>query len=326
MTAAFRSSYFTVLILFIWVIVARGEVVIGRYANEFLSHGAGARSLAMGSASVAAPSAGTAAYHNPAALLGVSRRHLEFMHASEFENAYTYDFLSFVQPTKRQAAIGVSVLYQRVNDISLTRLSDPSRPIGDNNRVVVDKETGDHEFALLIGTAKGWSKGWQVGATGKLLTKSLAGESAYGLGFDLGLQRAVRPHAQVGLTAHDITTSVLAWSTGRTESILPSMVVGGEYQFDFHAANAQISLAADLENRFESRGDAAVLAAGPWSLDPHAGIEYLISKTVALRGGMNADNFTYGAGLEFSSLNINAAFQNHDELGLTHRISAAVSW
>jgi hypothetical protein len=305
---------------------AHAQFTIGRYSDVFLAHGAGARALAMGSAATADPSPATAGYYNPSALAGTERQSLEFMHASEFENLYTYDFLSYARPLRGNSVGSVSVLYQRVNDIPLTRLDDPARPLGDDNRVLVDTETGDHEIAILGACGKEWKHGWKMGAAGKLLVKSLAGESAYGLGFDLGLSRAVSPNVKLGIAAHDITTSVLAWSTGRTESIVPSLVLGGNYRFDFHAANAAVTVAADLENRFESRGQAAVVDAGPLSVDPHVGLEYLISNTVALRGGVNADKLTYGAGLKFSSLQVDAAFQNHDELGLTHRISAAVSW
>lgn len=305
---------------------AHAEFVIGRYSDVFLSHGAGARSIAMGSASVASPEPTSAGYYNPSGLASVKGRHVEFMHASEFDNIYTYDYLSYVQPMRGETVAGLSLLYQRVNEIPLTRLSDPSRPLGDDNRVVIDSETGDHEIALLASAGKKWKRDWQCGATGKLLMKSVAGESAYGLGVDLGVSRSLNSRLSVGAAVHDLTTSVLAWSTGRTESIVPSVVIGGNYHFDFRAANAAVTLVADLENRFESRGQAAVVDLGPLSVDPHVGAEYLIANTVGLRGGINGDQLTYGAGLKFSSLNVNAAFQNHDELGLTHRISAALSW
>lgn len=300
--------------------------VVGRYAGEFLSLGAGARALAMGGASIADPTPSSAVYYNPSALAGLGKRHVEFMHASQFENLYTYDYLSFAGKLPGGNTGGVTVLYTRVTDIPLTRLSDPSQPLGDNNRVVVSEETGDHEIALMASTARSFSSKWRAGATAKLLYKSVASEGAYGLGFDIGVSRSLPHRLVVGVTARDITTSVLAWSTGRTESILPSIAVGGAWSADLRTLNARLSLAADLDGHFESRGAAEVVDAGPLTVEPRFGLEYLISHTVALRGGVNGDDLTAGAGIYFRWLSVHAAFQDHADLGLTHRISMAIEW
>jgi len=41
---------------------------------------------------------------------------------------------------------------------------------------------------------------------------------------------------------------------------------------------------------------------------------------------MNGDDWTAGAGIRLAMLNVNAAFQNHPELGWTNRVSVAVDW
>ena len=139
---------------------ANAEWVAGRYAGEFLSLGAGARALAMGGASVAQPTPTASVYYNPSALAEIEKRHAEFMHASQFENLYTYDYLSFAGRLPGGHAAGVTMLYTRVSDIPLTQLADPNRPLSDNNRVLVTKETGDHELALLAGAARRIQSGW----------------------------------------------------------------------------------------------------------------------------------------------------------------------
>jgi hypothetical protein len=305
---------------------ASATFVIGRYSGEFLSLGAGARPLAMGGASVAQPLASSAVYYNPSVLAGLRKQHVEFMHASQFDNLYTYDYLSFARPLQRGLAGGVTVLYTRVSDIPLTRLSDPTQPFSDNNRVVVSGHTGDHELALLAGAGRAARHGWNLGGTGKLLMKSVADESAFGLGFDVAASRQLNSHLAFGCSARDITTSLLAWSTGRTEAIVPSLLTGASYQTDFRAANAHVAVAGDLEGHFESRGDADLISAGALSIQPHVGVEYEIARTVSLRGGLDGKRLTYGAGLRFSALSVGAAFEDHSDLGLTHRISAAVTW
>ena len=146
------------------------------------------------------------------------------------------------------------------------------------------------------------------------------------MGFDFGLSKTLPHRFTVGLAAHDLTTSILAWSTGRTEAILPSVVVGGAWSAELHAVNAEVSLAADLDGHFESRGAAETVEAGVLTIEPRFGLEYLIAHTVALRGGVNGNDLTAGAGLSFRWLSVHAAFQDHAELGLTHRLSLAVNW
>jgi len=192
--------------------------------------------------------------------------------------------------------------------------------------VLVAKETSDNELALMAAVAKQARNGWRIGGNAKLLYKSVADESAYGLGFDLGLGRTIGKSFNVGAAARDITTSVLAWSTGRTEAILPSVLVGGAWNAALTALNAHVTVAADLDGHFESRGEAEQLSAGLLSVEPRLGLEYEIAHTVALRGGLNGVNPTVGAGLRLAMVRVNAAFQTHDELGLTHRVSVAVNW
>jgi hypothetical protein len=305
---------------------ANAEWVAGRYAGEFLALGAGARALAMGGASVAQPTPASSVYYNPSTLAGLEKQYAEFMHASQFDNLYTYDYLSLAGRLPGGQAAGITVLYTRVGDIPLTQLADPNEPLSDDNRVLVTKETGDHELALMAGTARRLKHGWRTGATAKLLYKSVAGESAVGVGFDLGVSKSLPHHFTVGMVARDLTTSILAWSTGRTEAILPSAAVGGAWSTELRALNAEISVAADLDGHFESRGAAETVEAGVLTVEPRFGLEYLIAHTVALRGGINGDALTAGAGLSFRWLSVHAAFQDHAELGLTHRLSLAVNW
>jgi hypothetical protein len=305
---------------------AAAQFVIGRYAGEFLSLGAGARALAMGGASAALPTPATAGYYNPSALAGIRKNYLEFMHASQFDNLFTYDYLSYARPLPDGYAGALTVLYTRVGDIPMTTLADPTQGLSDNNRVVVSKMTGDNELAVMAGAGKDIGHGWRGGANAKLLYKSVADQSAYGLGFDAGVGKTVARNVDVGLVAHDLTSSILAWGTGRTEAILPSLVAGAAWSADLPAVNARVSLVADLDGHFESRGDAESMSAGPLSVQPHVGAEYLIANTVGLRGGYDGEVVTAGAGLRFAWLSVNAAFQNHADLGLTHRVSVGITW
>jgi hypothetical protein len=324
------SRYFCAAIVGISIVCAglahAGGFVIGRYSGEFLSLGAGARALAMGGAAVANPAPAASSYYNPSALAGFRGGEVEFMHASQFDNLFTYDYLALAKTMPNGLTGGITALYTRVGDIPETRKADPNQPLSDANRVLVSRTTSDNELALIASVGKVAAHGWRVGGNAKLLYKSVARESAYGLGFDVGVGRTFGSALNVGMVARDLTSSVLAWSTGRTEAILPSIAVGGSWNRSVSALNARIGVAADLDGHFESRGQAELVSAGPLSVEPRVGAEYIIANTVALRGGMNGRQPAFGAGLRLAMVNVNAAFQNHTDLGWTNRVSMAVNW
>jgi hypothetical protein len=324
-TRHFRTAIAAIALLAMTA-AASAQWVIGRYAGEFLALGAGARALAMGNASVAAPTASTAGYYNPSALAMLDKRSVEFMHASQFDNLYTYDYLSFARPLAGGYGGGLTVLYTRVGDIPRTVLADPSRPLDDNNRVLVANTFGDHELAVIASAGRRCASAWRVGGNAKLLYKTVAGRSAYGLGFDVAAGRTLGKHLEAGAMIRDVTTSVLAWSTGRTESIIPSFIVGGAWTTTLPSLSARVTVAADAEGHFESRGSAEQVDAGPLSLQPHIGLEYLIADVVALRGGVAGKELTAGAGLRLAWLNVGAAFQKNADLGLMQRVSVSALW
>ncbi|MBM3324930.1 MAG: PorV/PorQ family protein [Calditrichaeota bacterium] len=319
------TALFAVLFVFAEFVEA-GVTRIGRFAGEFLDMGAGARALAMGGTGVAICSEATSGYHNPARLSGIAQNAAEFMHASYFENTYTYDFLGFARPLHKETGLGATILYARVGDIPLTSLQDPSRPLGDDNRVVVRDMTSNNELALMVsaGTRGPW--GWSWGGTAKLLYKGVAGKSAYGIGFDIALARTLGRGVAVGFALRDATGSALAWTTGRTEIIAPSIIAGGAWSAELPSLHADLCVMADFRGRFESRAEAEVIHTGALSVEPRFGAEYLISKVLALRGGLMGDNITAGAGLSVSSVTLDYAFQPHEELGNTHRVSLGLSW
>jgi tetratricopeptide (TPR) repeat protein len=84
-------------------------VATGGQPDEFMSYGAGARSLAMGAAFVGVADDASATYWNPAGLSQITRKELTLMRATLFADT-TYDFYSFVMPSKKGgSAWGVSM-------------------------------------------------------------------------------------------------------------------------------------------------------------------------------------------------------------------------
>src|SRR5262249_49431681 len=81
----------------------------GGQPDEFMSYGAGARSLAMGAAFVGVADDASATYWNPAGLSQITRKEITLMQATLFADT-KYDYYSFVKPSRKGgSACGLSM-------------------------------------------------------------------------------------------------------------------------------------------------------------------------------------------------------------------------
>ncbi|MCX6639216.1 MAG: PorV/PorQ family protein [bacterium] len=311
----------------------------GKYAAEFLSIGVDARALGMGGAYVAQANGASAAYWNPAGLATLPAYELTLMHAEQFEGIVGYDYLGFAQPRRNNSGLGVGLIRLGVDDIPMTALENPGQPLGSANRVIVSKLTTDTELALFAGYGKQVTERLSYGASAKLLGKWVADNSAYGIGFDLGLRYVPMNHLALGALLQDATTTALIWDTGQKELAAPTLKLGGAYNMDIPALIARLTLAADFDLRFTDRGKADQFQLGSMTVDSHVGMEYFINVAgtgVALRAGAEPSrnqegegffgSYTFGAGLLFRTFHIDYAFLAHPELGDTHRVALAILW
>src|SRR4051794_35397588 len=104
-----RARLFILTLAVLTLPVSLFAAATGGQVDEFLSYGAGARSLAMGAAFVGVADDASATYWNPAGLSQITRKELTLMKATLFADT-TYDFYSFVKPSKKGgSAWGVSM-------------------------------------------------------------------------------------------------------------------------------------------------------------------------------------------------------------------------
>lgn len=316
----------------------------GKYAGEFLSIGVDARALGMGGAYSALATGASAAYWNPAGLAYLASQEATLMHAEQFEGIVGYDYLGYGHPRRDGTNLGFGIIRLGVDDIPVTALPDPTKAIGEPleggriNRVYVDHQTSDNEMAFFAGFGRSQSEILSYGASAKLIGKWIASNSAFGLGFDLGVRLTPWRNVAFGAMLQDATTTALIWDTGHKELIAPTFKVGGTYQVDIPSLIARLTLAADADLRFTDRGEADQVQLGAITGDLHMGMEYFINVAgsgLALRAGAEPSrepdkgflgNYTFGAGLLFHSFHIDYAFLAHPELGDTHRIALAVLW
>lgn len=308
-----------------------GETVIGKYAGEFLSLGVGGRSLGMGGASVALVEDVTAGYWNPAGLSHIMYPQFSLMHEEHFGSVANYDYAAVAIPFGSSASLGLSVIRLGVDDIPNTVNAgvdingNPTTDFNQFTRIDPNKVTyfNAADWAFFLTYSKRESEDFSYGANIKFIRHDLGADGATGIGFDVGAWYSPMERLFLGANLQDVTTTLLAWDTGRNELIAPTLKIGSAYSLD--VPGGRFVPAVDFDVRFEGRKFASVAHIGPVSIDPHLGGEYQFKSLVALRiGYSDIKQLTLGAGVHLPKLNIDYSFVKfdaQDQLGNSHRIS-----
>jgi len=301
-----------------------------KYAGEFLAIGVGGRPLGMGGAYVSLVSDVTAGYWNPGALARMNYPQFSLMHDERFGNLVNYDYGAVAIPWGPNASFGLSVIRLGVDDVPNTQnawLDLNNNGFFDNgDRLDYSKINffNAADWAFIATYSKRQSDKLSYGVNLKIISRNIDYGSAWGIGFDIGAMYDITPKFRVGANMMDITTTLLAWNTGRKEIITPTAKMGGSYDIEVFKTS-RITPAVDFDLRFENRKFASLAHVGPVSVDMHAGVEYGFKDLFALRVGYNdVKQLTFGAGVKLPKLNIDysfAKFDGNDQLGNTHRIS-----
>jgi hypothetical protein len=282
-----------------------------KYSGEFLNLGAGGRPLALGGAFMAAEGGVLSGYYNPAGLSLAEKPQAIFMHSESFGSLLNHDFLACswpLQPEGKKAALGISLYRLGGGGIYVTGVDQ-------NDRFYVIREESHADYAAYFSYGRQFSDRFYGGITTKFIYRDIVDESAFGIGIDLGSFYSPRPWISFGVALQDISTTLLSYSTGKKESIVPTVRLGSSLNSrrgDFGGA-----VYVDGETRFEGRDYAAQLSAGGVSIDSHFGLEIDYRQVIFGRIGSDVGNLTLGAGLRVNKLNIDLAMRNHSELDNT---------
>jgi len=298
-----------------------GGLVAAKYAGEFLSLGVGARALGMGGAYAAIADDITASYWNPAGLVNLNYPQIFFMHAERFGGAVNHDYGAVALPFGSKSSIGLSVYRIGVDDIPITALQDPTRELSPSNRVIPVKWISDAEWVLFLTYAKRVQRDLLIGGNVKLLNKTIGDNSAYGIGFDLGVLFNPWTNLRVGVNLRDFTSTLVAWDTGRRELIRPTLRTGLAYPIELPSLKLRITPGVDFDTQFEGRRFASQGHLGDMSFESHYGLDVTFKNLLAFRLGSDVNRFTVGTGFHLPKLNIDYAFVGHSDLGDTHRLS-----
>jgi hypothetical protein len=250
------------------------------------------------------------------------------MHDERYASLINYDFAAVALPYGSDASVGLSIIRLGIDGIPDTRnawVDNNGNGIFDNvDRLDYDKITyfASADWAVYLTYSKKSDEDFSYGVNVKFVRRDLAGASATGIGFDIGLLYSPAADFFIGLNAQDVTTTLVSWSTGRNELISPTMKLGTAYFLELFGGRFAPTFDVDL--RFEGRTFASVASVGPISLDPHLGFEYEFSNLAALRLGYNdVKQVSFGAGVHLRKLDIDYSFARFGDKRLddTHRIS-----
>ncbi len=308
------------------------QTVIGKYAGEFLAIGVGGRASAMGSAQVAVVNDVTAGYWNPAGLARIDYPQVALMHEEHFGSLVNYNYGAVAIPYGNDMSFGLSIIRSSIDGIPDTRnaLYDAN---GDGildihtDRLDYSKitEFSNTDWAFYLTFAKRQTDKFYWGANVKLLRRDIAEYSAMGIGFDVGAYYNPIENLFLGANIQDVTTTLVAWSTGTNELITPTARVGAAYAVQF--LGGTVMPAVDFNIMFENRQTASTFYVGPVSVDVHGGFEYNFKNIFAVRAGYSdVKQFTLGAGIYLPKLRVDYSFarmsgSEADRLPDTHRIS-----
>jgi len=272
-----------------------------KYSNEFLSIGVGARGLAMSKAQVASINDVSAAYWNPAGLVGIqSNLQIAGQHAEYFAGIANYDYIGLASKIDSSSALGFSFIRFGVDDIPNT-----TDLIDQNGQVNYDRITSFSaaDYAFLVSYAKQMGvKGLSLGGNVKIIYRQIGDMAkAWGFGLDVGAQYK-RGNWQFGATGRDITSTFNSWSfdlnertievfesTGNEipqnglEITLPKLSLGAARSFNI---KDRVGILVELNTDITTDGRRNVLVSGdPFSVDPNLGIEIDYMGIFFLRGG-----------------------------------------
>ncbi|MBI5475882.1 MAG: PorV/PorQ family protein [Ignavibacteriales bacterium] len=304
-----------------------------KYAGEFLSIGIGGRALGLGGAYTAVATDITAGYWNPAGLASMDYPQVSLMHDERFAGLVNYDYGAVAIPYDKNTTFALSVIRLGVDNIPDTRnagIDANGNPLPpdrwqDLAGLNFDKITyfNAADWGFLLSYANQSTTSFSYGVNLKFIYRSLDNTSANGIGIDVGTRYRVMDNFYLAGSAQDITTTLVAWSNGTNELILPTLKLGSVYYIE--AFNGRFAPAFDVDLRFENRRYSSMAHLGGISFDFREGLEFEYKNIAAIRIGYSEiGTINIGAGIKLPKLAIDysfARFGAEEQLGDTHRIS-----
>ena len=303
-------------------------------ANATLDIEPGARSAALGSATMAIDGDYLGLMSNPYQLSGVLYTWASFSHTAYYEDT-KYDYASVVTPLSEGQALGISFSRLGADDIPWVKEGEPL-PEGSNYKTL---SIADWVFGISWG--RRLTERLSVGAAFNVLYREMD-QTGWGFRGDAGLRYRAIDQLYLAAFLKGWTSSAVTWESGTTEYSSPELYAAASYFLNvpylygslglyWQGAGLFHSEARDLElETDEDRGEPIWKDPLDWLSGGRGGVEFLFDFGLSVRLGLSSfstfKSVTAGAGLVVAKfLKIDYAFESHPELSAVHRVSVSVS-
>ncbi len=266
--------------------------------------GAGGRTIAMGGAASSVWGDSYAALWNPAGLCAIDRNEASLFHTSLFDESTTYSSLMLAHPFVDLGVFSFGVVQLRVGGIEWR----------DAENTLIDGEIENIQTRYLIGYARDIAKGFTAGTSLKLDRYSEGSYVANGFGIDAGL--GLEP------SVHSPAFDGMAMGISFVNILEPTVRLAAQEAGDPRAIRAGISFWRSVSRTLDDRLTVAVdIDRARYSETRfHAGAEYGMRRTFAVRAGWDAGIPTLGCGLRLPFFLLDYAYRSTD-LGGNHLFS-----
>lgn len=303
-------------------------------ANATLDIEPGARSAALGSATMAVDGDYLGLMSNPYQLANVNYAWASFSHTEYYEDT-KYDFASAVVPLGEGQGLGISFSRFGADDIPYIKEGEPLPEGSDYNTLSI----ADWVFSATFG--RKLTNRLELGIGFHGLYRDMD-QTGWGFRGDAGLRFRAVDELYVSGLLKGWTSSATSWESGEFEYSSPEFYIAASYGLPISYLYGRLNLfwqGAELLHReardmdFEtdkSRGKRVWENPLDWLSGGHGGLEYVFDFGLSLRAGLSSfttfESVTAGAGLVIAKfVKIDYAFESHPVLSPVHRVSVSIS-
>jgi tetratricopeptide (TPR) repeat protein len=292
--------YFAILlpaVIFSSTVLAAGN---GAGLSPLFSHGTGGRALGMGGAYVALANDASSVFWNPATLTSLPDRSLSLMHLPLAEGT-KYSAAAFGWPTVDYGSFAVAAFLLTTDQIQ--RRDNLGRLLGDFSA---------NQQMYLLGYGKKISRYLAVGATIKLYGETFDNTSAFGAGGDLGIKLTLSEYLSLGFNAQNLLAPKMRLNRD-TETLPRNLKTGAGVTVPFSSGRNHFAFEVDVDKTEK--------------VDPkiHVGAEIAFLHSYFLRGGYDADQINFGAGLHFGFATLGYTYRTQDFFQPQHQVTLDLS-
>lgn len=301
-------------------------------ANATLDINAGARSAALGGATLTIDNDLTVLMSNPGVLATIPNSWVGFSHVSYYEGTQ-YDFAAMSLPLGEEHGVGIAFSRFGANDIPWIKEGEPV-PEGSDYRTL---NIADYTLSLAWGKRFGR---FDLGLSFHGLYRELD-QTGYGFRGDASLRYFILKPLSVSALLKGWTSSAATWESGTFEYSSPELYLAtkyeqevaylyGDFSFYWQSAGVFHREARDLDWVDSPSGDRFWESPLDWFLGSRAGLEFSFDFGLSLRLGLSSlttlQSLTAGAGIELARfLKVDYAFESHPTLSAVHRVSLSFS-